>query len=359
MAKNIFIFGAGASAHAGVPLMKNFFDIAVEIFLGYKPDDESKNEFRLIIDNYFNSFRKIYANFNFEPEIKNIETIFSLIDMLKLSSEDSLNNELSQSIIKFITRTIERKTVFSMVSPNKFNKPKEYCYFSEKILQHHQKIDICIITFNYDIALDTVIRTTFGSDSINYGLEREPNKSIIKLFKLHGSINFGICSDPDCLAITPISSPITNDIAFAYDSFIVPISDLISKNVCRKCKARLQSYPLIIPPTWNKSENKNISAVWNNTLKELSNAENIFIIGYSLPKTDLFFHYLLALGTLEIKNFKRFWVFDIDDEVNKKYSSFLSNDMKRKYMFNGPKHDSSFNNFINLLGIEDKSILGI
>ena len=89
--------------------------------------------------------------------------------------------------------------------------------------------------------------------------------------------------------------------------------------------------PLIVPPTWNKTDNVEIVGVWNQAIKELSEAQNIIIIGYSLPKTDLFFQYLLALGTLNIQRLKRFWVVDTNPDVDKKYQSFLSNDIKRKY----------------------------
>jgi hypothetical protein len=46
--------------------------------------------------------------------------------------------------------------------------------------------------------------------------------------------------------------------------------------------------------------------------EELSNAENIFVIGYSLPETDAFFRHLYALGSLGDRLIKRFWVFDLD-----------------------------------------------
>jgi hypothetical protein len=42
---------------------------------------------------------------------------------------------------------------------------------------------------------------------------------------------------------------------------------------------------------------------------------------------------LLALGTLDVMNLDRFWVFDIDKELDEKYSSFLDHDIKRKYQF--------------------------
>jgi hypothetical protein len=57
--------------------------------------------------------------------------------------------------------------------------------------------------------------------------------------------------------------------------------------------------PVIVPPTWNKTQyHKEIGGVWTEAAKHLSEAENIFIIGYSLPDTDQFFRYLYSLGTV-------------------------------------------------------------
>jgi hypothetical protein len=38
--------------------------------------------------------------------------------------------------------------------------------------------------------------------------------------------------------------------------------------------------------------------VWRTAAQHLSEAEHIFIIGYSLPETDQFFRYLYGLGTV-------------------------------------------------------------
>lgn len=44
----------------------------------------------------------------------------------------------------------------------------------------------------------------------------------------------------------------------------------------------------------------------------LQEANNIFIVGYSLPPTDQFFRYLFALGTLGPTRLRRVWVFNPD-----------------------------------------------
>src|SRR5260370_12045892 len=63
------------------------------------------------------------------------------------------------------------------------------------------------------------------------------------------------------------------------------------------CGTRCMPEPVIVPPTWNKGRYHGaIESVWRRAAKELSEAETVIIIGYSLPTTDQFFHYLFGLG---------------------------------------------------------------
>ena len=55
-----------------------------------------------------------------------------------------------------------------------------------------------------------------------------------------------------------------------------------------------------------------LSIVWKKAAQLLSEAENIFVIGYSLPESDSFFRYLYGLGTVGDFMLKRFWIFDPD-----------------------------------------------
>ena len=71
--------------------------------------------------------------------------------------------------------------------------------------------------------------------------------------------------------------------------------------------------PYIVPPTWNKTDGHDaISAVWKRAAKELSEAEYIFIAGYSMPVTDAFFRLLFCLGTIGPGLIKKLIVFNPD-----------------------------------------------
>jgi hypothetical protein len=64
------------------------------------------------------------------------------------------------------------------------------------------------------------------------------------------------------------------------------------------CGTPLEPDPVIVPPTWNKSAStRGLESVWQRAATEIGSAENIIVIGYSFPRTDMFFKYLFALGS--------------------------------------------------------------
>jgi hypothetical protein len=95
-----------------------------------------------------------------------------------------------------------------------------------------------------------------------------------------------------------------------------------------------KSPPTIVPPTWNKTEYApSIAAVWREAAKQLSDAENIFVCGYSLPETDTFFKHLFALGAVGNKLINRFWVFDPDLGVAARFRALLGTGASARFQF--------------------------
>lgn len=347
MAKTVFILGAGASSHAHAPLTKEFFEKAINLIEEDKIDKEDKKYFNMIQKVYLYEIRQISTNFSFD--LKNIETIFSLIEMAKLTGKfldysiDDID-ELRIAMNKFIVRTLEKTTYFDVRGGNIIS-PNDYRSFYQNIiiknLNRHPRMSFCVISFNYDLALDYVLEFHDGPGFINYCLDgQRHNVNAVKLIKLHGSLNWATCSKKSCKKIRVIS--IRDEIGIRGSS--IEVSKEMEKYRC-ECGAKLNELPLIVPPTWNKTANYNIENVWRQAVEEMSDAKNIFVVGYSMPKADLFFQYFLALGTLNIANLERFWVFDIDPKIENKWNDFLEQDMKRNFKFK----QNDFNKAINLI----------
>jgi predicted amidohydrolase len=66
-----------------------------------------------------------------------------------------------------------------------------------------------------------------------------------------------------------------------------------------------------------------LSLVWRTAASHLAKAENVFVIGYSLPETDEFFKYLYALGTVGDSIFNTFTVVDPDPRVFDRFKKLL------------------------------------
>jgi hypothetical protein len=83
--------------------------------------------------------------------------------------------------------------------------------------------------------------------------------------------------------------------------------------------------PILVPPTWSKGEHYlGIERVWARAAKELSEAQYIFILGYSLPETDQFFRLLFALGTEGKVPLSRIELFDPNaNTLAPRFHSFL------------------------------------
>ena len=91
-------------------------------------------------------------------------------------------------------------------------------------------------------------------------------------------------------------------------------ADLLSSAGAFVLLGEVEGTPLIVPPGLFKTEHQGaISRVWQQAAKELEGAEEIIVIGYSLPTTDFFSETFFALGTAGSKFLRRFAVFNPDD----------------------------------------------
>ena len=72
-----------------------------------------------------------------------------------------------------------------------------------------------------------------------------------------------------------------------------------------------------MPPTWYKSNSNDIiTEIWSKAIQEISKATHLMIIGYSMPRTDVFFDQLLTLGLRDNMNLQRVVVINPDPRIN-------------------------------------------
>ena len=164
--------------------------------------------------------------------------------------------------------------------------------------------EFSFITFNYDVCLEAALEA-YGI-RYDYFLEGGASPGVTPLLKLHGSINWGLDRKEatPTIAPAPISQMRFNALGLA-DHVCFNVGSLL--NGLGINGRVLDGPPVIVPPSWNKnSYHGQLSNVWAKASQELASAENIVVIGYSLPETDSFFRYLFALGTESPTTIRKF-----------------------------------------------------
>jgi len=342
MSKTVFILGAGASKESGAPLMNDFLDESDRL----NKSGQIEEPFKVDFDRVFtavNDLDKIYAKANIDFE--NIEKIYSIFEMGKFvnklpgldNSEDI--NKLINSLKVLIYLTLD-KTITIRTSSGKLYPDGPYNNFVSLIESIKEKDNSCpsIISFNYDLALDCAL--FFYDYKVNYCLGNNSNYDF-NLMKLHGSLNwFNSIENKKIVPydFSEINKWYFTEHALNEDDSKVSINLLkkFSNETIKYKEEELSSNPIIIPPTWNKIEfsySFEIAKVWQKAVEELSNAENIFVIGYSYPETDNFFKYFFALGILGRRLIDRFWVFNPDSSIEKRFKDLLGPRIIKRYKF--------------------------
>jgi len=347
MSETVFILGAGASKGAGAPLMNEFFDTADELRKKLPAQDA---DFELVF-HARDALQSVYSKATMD--LLNFESVFAAFEMAKLlrrlgSLSTNEIEALPGAMTRLIQRTLEATIAFPVENDGQHPRiltPRPYDQLGQLAVDLSRQPNgmrrIAFITFNYDICLDFALfqRTL----PVDYCLGPMVGHGV-KLMKLHGSLNWsrcGVCGQVIALEVRD----------FLRDKFLFPLDHpqihiLISTGLERltHCNAHLSSEPFMAPPTWNKTQyHTQLESVWRAAAQELSEAENIFICGYSLPDTDQFFRYLYALGTVGRSGLKKFCVINPDEEVGRKFRGLCGPLALSRFTFYSDTIENSLN----------------
>lgn len=241
-----------------------------------------------------------------ELDVENIEQLFSLV-AAQADAGDLLMTDVTSAIaatLEFARRASRPPLVQILVSPIATPPPiwRKETFLPEGYVSSPAYEVIAgvmtglwskrswdtrntILSFNYDLTIEEALRGLgtsfnygFGDSSIHRNDSGHDEESDLLLLKLHGSINWSICTDP----VANDGTAIPLDKVDLYRDY-----DALSKG---------RSEPLLIPPTWRKVAFGAMSEVWGRAVDALATATRIVIVGYSMPVIDQHFKYLLAAG---------------------------------------------------------------
>ena len=338
MDENVFILGAGASVESGAPLMNNFIDVAEDLFREGAVNDVSEDFERVftIIDELQTVYSKSFIDLN------NIESLFGAIEMAGIINKlgNHTKEEIAKirnSLIVLISRTLEKKVRFPVTNKSVISTLSYQKLIN--LLKDKKMTSSSIITFNYDIALDFALYV--NSYDPNYCLDNKIKQNI-KLLKLHGSLNWFKCEKTDEIFPYTMSKFFTkypfnigdddddDGDKSKYISICTKHLDIQKQHLGKS----IENVPVIVPPTWNKTEYQGtLTNVWNATAEQLCKARNIYVFGYSLPESDSFFRYLFALGTMGKSRIRRFWVFDPSKAVEERYQRLIGKGISNRFQY--------------------------
>jgi hypothetical protein len=321
---NVILLGAGASFDADIPLLGSFVDKMSEYVLRGKAREEpiaesdktilhEANEIRLALERY--SSRAFF-------DINNLEDILSLLSFESLA--DGAYSAKYDKMVHAVARTIELSCKFPYrAQPPDAPVPGGYHWaFWRALLNPALKAAApALMTFNYDLVLERTLWAQFhyyahdqnkpkvSSCAVDYHFGSYPR------FVVKGGIPHSY-GNPGFRADFLFDGQAAAEVSFPYLKLHGSLN--WDKEMANSAQGKLTpalfptaavDRPLILPPVFNKM-NSTVNEVWTKALQVLRNAKHIIIVGYSLPKTDIYMQYFLKAAVGPNSKLQKIVVFD-------------------------------------------------
>ena len=402
MNDNVFIFGAGASFDAGIPLLRNFVEkmwgIAVRGQINGKPLQQEDREIFQKAINIRDELDGYHGRAAFDD--RNIEDILSLLTFNLIAGKGADRNKLAL-MNQAIARTIELTcNVQHSGDTNRIqdNGPAVYRDFWKYFLKATQPTDNqypAIITFNYDLVLErSLMQLLIGTEYSQWkeGANR-PFSKVRLAYEYEGiddpclEINYANFNTSDFKTVSGlVVAPIPRE--DATDASCIPLLKLHgsvnfppprSKRLSAPFEKRKVDFvhplenPHIMPPIFNKFTSGPQTEMWKEALNHLRNTKNLIIVGYSLPRTYIYMQYFLKAALGPNLGLNKIIVFDpilhrsdqSAEDMRDRYASCFSPQLQSRIMFNPPFHKGlenkfaagTFEHFVYMLQQEPATIL--
>ncbi len=306
MEKVVYILGAGFSAPLGFPVMSNFIEKSKDMYF------ENPDKYKSFME-IFKLIQEIsYVKNFYDADLLNIEEILSIIETKQYVS-DSIRSE---SFVDYISEVIEYYTPDN--SPYNYdlamNKWHNFIFWSDDNLSLYGTFIASIQNLKFFQEGD------YGQRHIHCE-RRSDIKTLYSIITLNYDMIFENCCDY-------ISANFKNHSA-SFNKEYDKDKDLWTEPSIAKLHGSIDEHN-IIPPTWNKTiTDKKIKDAWKIAFNILKEANQIRIIGYSLPITDSYVKYLFKSAISKdphLNNLKKIDVLCLDDKdgsVRKRYEEFI------------------------------------
>lgn len=332
--KTVYVLGAGFSVEAGAPTQAAILREAFDLYKENPHSFESTkfDEFTSFLRGQLNVADGGFSSIDLEDIFTPLDRCLAESSQFRGISLDKIM-KVRESVFYVVGRTIQ-------LLLNKTNKSKDYIdRFADHLtalssvragVAYKRNDPVSVISTNWDILLDNSIYKSLqahkrydgvvdyccyisskdeNDTTVTPGLEKLGQGGFnVKLLKLHGSLNWLQC--PRCARL--------------YAKFFEKeaMRNFESSTSCRHCDRNfpeetgkhLLSQNLIMPTYLKNLSNPQYRIIWQNAGIEISEADRIVFIGYSLPQADFEMRQLLSRMT---RKDAKIHVVDYLPEVNR------------------------------------------
>jgi hypothetical protein len=269
-------------------------------------------------------------------DLTNIESVFTALELGSVIQRvpGVAVEEISKTVAALkilIVKTLEERLLFPG-SDHRVGVPPPYGEFARLLNRLRTRVtpthSVSVITFNYDLAVDIALfHGNLGPDYVIDGPHVVPGG--VEVMKLHGSLNWATetgTRNIKCVHLGDFFRRFNRIPMGNGDLVRLPLASQLQRYFKEVYQIDVEAEPVIVPPTWNKTDyHSALTKVWARAAQHLSEAQYIFVCGYSLPSTDSFFRHLYALGTVGPDPLRKFYVYDPDDSgrVNERFRELL------------------------------------
>ncbi len=318
----VLLLGAGASREFGLPIMKDFMDVARNKYFEYKtnraPEFELTSAYRALLE-FHNECRA--STWAFRRNWENMEELYTQADLVRLSAvteeEEKRANHRCQEIAwtiwdvyrKFsveielplanICRSILKANLFPVVITTNYDLVWEH-----RLISDPKPMSYLYPGFDA-MPGDTRDTWCFETNEDVYERRGKGESLEVPIIKLHGSVNWFSVANSDWFAAAKLA-------------MIRKCDSEMLKNDLRKTLIEMkfpgaasEIMPGIVPPMLGKSPLATaITHQWKAAIKAISSARQIWVLGYSFPITDAFMPRLLTEGLRQNHHFERLVIVD-------------------------------------------------
>ena len=291
--KVVYILGAGFSAPLGLPVMSDFLSRSKDL---YFEDPERFKHFNKV---FLEIHRMARAKNYLEIDLFNIEQILSILDMEDYASGTSHRDDFTKYLADTISTLTPTTSAKSPLPGNwddwlfaEDDRVRAYCYWLAGLLG----IWIRSTKWTGMFALEEIPDPGFdyGIITLNYDLVLENCLDLINNQVDNGELRFRGTVDGEGFPVAKLHGSI----------------DLVN----------------IVPPTWQKLAGPEVRDAWKLAVHLLTRANEVRVLGFSLPETDGYVKYLLSLGAMRAPHLKQIDVICLDPtgDVQERYDRLVS-----------------------------------